>query len=84
MPGFGGLTCILYLWWLLESAASDYFQFDDLLKPEEQAIRMKVRECMEKNIAPIMTQASSFSFCFFKVFNVNIFVGPPRVNMKFG
>nr|AFK35770.1 unknown [Medicago truncatula] len=36
--------------------ASDYFQFDDLLKPEEQAIRMKVRECMEKNIAPIMAQ----------------------------
>ncbi|XP_027350663.1 acyl-coenzyme A oxidase 4, peroxisomal isoform X1 [Abrus precatorius] len=36
--------------------ASDYFQFDDLLTPEEQAIRSKVRECMEKEIAPIMTQ----------------------------
>ncbi|KAJ1381194.1 Acyl-CoA dehydrogenase, conserved site [Sesbania bispinosa] len=36
--------------------ASDYFQFDDLLTPEEQAIRKKVRECMEKEIAPIMTQ----------------------------
>ncbi|CAL5422775.1 unnamed protein product [Camellia sinensis] len=36
--------------------ASDYFQFDDLLTPEEQALRMKVRECMEKEIAPIMTK----------------------------
>ncbi|XP_057435250.1 acyl-coenzyme A oxidase 4, peroxisomal isoform X2 [Lotus japonicus] len=36
--------------------ASDYFQFDDLLTPEEQAVRMKVRKCMEKEIAPIMTQ----------------------------
>ncbi|TKY65814.1 Acyl-coenzyme A oxidase 4 [Spatholobus suberectus] len=36
--------------------ASDYFHFDDLLKPEEQAVRNKVRECMEKEIAPIMTQ----------------------------
>ncbi|KAK7349828.1 hypothetical protein VNO77_07561 [Canavalia gladiata] len=36
--------------------ASDYFQLDDLLTPEEQAIRKKVRECMEKEIAPIMTE----------------------------
>ncbi|XP_061358443.1 acyl-coenzyme A oxidase 4, peroxisomal isoform X1 [Gastrolobium bilobum] len=35
---------------------SDYFQSDDLLTPEEQAIRKKVRECMEKEIAPIMTE----------------------------
>ncbi|KAA8517779.1 hypothetical protein F0562_015260 [Nyssa sinensis] len=35
---------------------SDYYQFDDLLTPEEQAIRMKVRECMEKEIAPIMAE----------------------------
>lgn len=39
------------------SSTSDYFNFDDLLKPEEQAIRNKVRECMEKEIAPIMTKA---------------------------
>ncbi|XP_014516782.1 acyl-coenzyme A oxidase 4, peroxisomal isoform X2 [Vigna radiata var. radiata] len=37
-------------------SASDYFQFDDLLTAEEQAIRKKVRECMEKEIAPIMTE----------------------------
>ncbi|KAK2361102.1 acyl-coenzyme A oxidase 4, peroxisomal [Trifolium repens] len=37
-------------------SVSDYFQFDDLLKPEEQAIRLKVRACMEKEIAPIMTK----------------------------
>ncbi|RVW32468.1 Acyl-coenzyme A oxidase 4, peroxisomal [Vitis vinifera] len=36
--------------------ASDYYQFDDLLTPEEQALRMKVRECVEKEIAPIMTE----------------------------
>ncbi|EEF30275.1 acyl-coenzyme A oxidase 4, peroxisomal isoform X2 [Ricinus communis] len=36
--------------------ASDYFQLDDLLTPEEQAIRIKVRQCMEKEIAPIMTE----------------------------
>ncbi|XP_021288990.1 acyl-coenzyme A oxidase 4, peroxisomal [Herrania umbratica] len=36
--------------------ASDYYQFDDLLSPEEQAIRKKVRECMEKEVAPVMTE----------------------------
>ncbi|KAM7271523.1 hypothetical protein ACFE04_030737 [Oxalis oulophora] len=36
--------------------ASDYYHFDDLLTPEEQAIRMKVRKCMEKEVAPIMTE----------------------------
>ncbi|CAI8612800.1 unnamed protein product [Vicia faba] len=35
---------------------SDYFQLDDLLTSEEQAVKMKVRNCMEKEIAPIMTQ----------------------------
>ncbi|KAK7339896.1 hypothetical protein VNO77_20582 [Canavalia gladiata] len=37
-------------------SVSDYFQLDDLLTPEERDIRIKVRECMEKEIAPIMTQ----------------------------
>ncbi|XP_038698145.1 acyl-coenzyme A oxidase 4, peroxisomal isoform X1 [Tripterygium wilfordii] len=36
--------------------ASDYYQFDDLLTPEEQSIRMKVRECMEKEVAPVMAE----------------------------
>ncbi|KAE8099189.1 hypothetical protein FH972_017192 [Carpinus fangiana] len=36
--------------------ASDYFHFDDLLTLEEQTLRKKVRECMEKEIAPIMTE----------------------------
>ncbi|KAK4724712.1 hypothetical protein R3W88_027491 [Solanum pinnatisectum] len=35
---------------------SDYFQLDDLLTSEERAVRLKVRECMEKEIAPIMTK----------------------------
>ncbi|KAG8377036.1 hypothetical protein BUALT_Bualt09G0126300 [Buddleja alternifolia] len=36
--------------------ASDYYQFDDLLTPEEQTIRNKVRECMEKEVAPTMAK----------------------------
>lgn len=35
---------------------SDYYHFDDLLAPEEQALRKKVRDCMEKEVAPIMAQ----------------------------
>ncbi|CAN6576129.1 unnamed protein product [Malus baccata var. baccata] len=35
---------------------SDYYQVDDLLTPEEQAIRLRVRECMEKDVAPIMAE----------------------------
>ncbi|KAJ4704417.1 Acyl-coenzyme A oxidase 4, peroxisomal [Melia azedarach] len=35
---------------------SDYYQFDDLLTSEEQAIRKKVRVCAEKEIAPIMAE----------------------------
>ncbi|KAK8928448.1 Acyl-coenzyme A oxidase 4, peroxisomal [Platanthera zijinensis] len=36
--------------------AFDYYLFDDLLTPEEKALRKKVREVMEKEIAPIMTE----------------------------
>ncbi|KAB2625876.1 acyl-coenzyme A oxidase 4 [Pyrus ussuriensis x Pyrus communis] len=35
---------------------SNYYQIDDLLTPEEQAIRLRVRECMEKDVAPIMAE----------------------------
>ncbi|MQL80556.1 hypothetical protein Taro_013000 [Colocasia esculenta] len=38
-----------------QNEASDYYQFDDLLMPEEQALRRSVREVMEKEVAPIMT-----------------------------
>ncbi|GMP51246.1 hypothetical protein CsSME_00017549 [Camellia sinensis var. sinensis] len=41
---------------LFPPCTSDYYQFDDLLTPEEQSIRMKVREYMEKEIAPIMAK----------------------------
>ncbi|KAI4328705.1 hypothetical protein L6164_021039 [Bauhinia variegata] len=37
--------------------ASDYYQLDDLLTSEEQAIRMKTRQCMEKEIAPYWEKA---------------------------
>ncbi|PWA58400.1 acyl-CoA oxidase [Artemisia annua] len=36
--------------------ASDYYQFANLLTPEEQALRPKLRVCVEKEIAPIMTK----------------------------
>lgn len=35
---------------------SDYYQFDDLLTAEERTLRVKVRECMEKEVAPIMAE----------------------------
>eukprot|EP00262_Sarcandra_glabra_P004800 TRINITY_DN16043_c0_g1_i1.p1 TRINITY_DN16043_c0_g1~~TRINITY_DN16043_c0_g1_i1.p1 ORF type:complete len:454 (-),score=94.94 TRINITY_DN16043_c0_g1_i1:281-1597(-) len=41
---------------LFPPSASDYYQLDDLLTPEEQALRRKVREVAEKEIAPIMTK----------------------------
>ncbi|XP_050213001.1 acyl-coenzyme A oxidase 4, peroxisomal [Mercurialis annua] len=37
-------------------SASDYYQFNDLLTTGEQALRMKVRQCMENEVAPIMTE----------------------------
>ncbi|GAA0150323.1 oxidase [Lithospermum erythrorhizon] len=41
---------------IFPSCTSDYYQFDDLLTSAEQALRMKVRNCMEKEVAPIMTK----------------------------
>ncbi|KAL9242596.1 hypothetical protein vseg_016582 [Gypsophila vaccaria] len=35
---------------------SDYYQFDDLLNDEERSVRLKVRKCMEKEVAPIMAE----------------------------
>ncbi|CAL1378730.1 unnamed protein product [Linum trigynum] len=35
---------------------ADYYQLDDLLTPEEQAIRLQVRQCMEKEVAPVMAE----------------------------
>ncbi|KAL5706150.1 acyl-CoA oxidase [Ranunculus cassubicifolius] len=34
--------------------ASDYYQFDDLLTPEEQNLRKRIRSVVEKEIAPVM------------------------------
>lgn len=46
----------MFLILVKKNTASDYYQFDDLLSPEEQAIRKKVRECMEKEVAPVMAE----------------------------
>lgn len=37
-------------------ANSDYYNFDELLTHEEKSLRLKVREYVEKNIAPIMAE----------------------------
>ncbi|KAL6897789.1 hypothetical protein ACP4OV_006748 [Aristida adscensionis] len=41
---------------LFPPAVSDYYLFDDLLTDEEKALRKKVRDVVEKEIAPVMTQ----------------------------
>ncbi|XP_031109519.1 acyl-coenzyme A oxidase 4, peroxisomal-like isoform X2 [Ipomoea triloba] len=38
------------------TSTSDYYQFDDLLTPAERTVRMRVRECMERDVAPLMTK----------------------------
>ncbi|CAN7031560.1 unnamed protein product [Brassica oleracea var. botrytis] len=45
--------------------SSDYYHFIELLTPEEQAVRKRVREFMEKEVAPIMTEFC-LSLCLFK------------------
>lgn len=37
-------------------AVSDYYQLDDLLTPQEQSLRNRIRTIMEKEVAPIMTE----------------------------
>jgi hypothetical protein len=58
---------LIFVSWYLNFTASDYYQLDDLLNPEERVVRKKVRECMEKEIAPIMTEVyfSCYSYCCF-------------------
>lgn len=59
--------CFLYL-----ITASDYYHFDELLTPEEQAVRKKVREFMEKEVAPIMTEVCVYLHVFFFVYSDSI------------
>ncbi|CAF2046998.1 unnamed protein product [Brassica napus] len=44
------------------TCTSDYYHFSELLTPEEQAVRKRVREFMEKEVAPIMTEKAEFPF----------------------
>ncbi|CAN6861358.1 unnamed protein product [Brassica oleracea] len=48
---FASICVFVYL-----ITASDYYHFIELLTPEEQAVRKRVREFMEKEVAPIMTE----------------------------
>ncbi|KAL5704557.1 acyl-CoA oxidase [Ranunculus cassubicifolius] len=36
--------------------ASDYYMFDDLLTPEEQSLRKRIRSVVEKELAPVIHQ----------------------------
>jgi acyl-CoA oxidase len=38
------------------STVSDYFGLEDLLSPEDIALRKRVRGVMEKHVAPVMTK----------------------------
>ncbi|KAK8928454.1 Acyl-coenzyme A oxidase 4, peroxisomal [Platanthera zijinensis] len=41
---------------IFPATVSDYYQFDDLLTPEESLLRRNVRKVMEEEVAPIMAQ----------------------------
>lgn len=56
---YTNLLLIIYI------TASDYYQFDELLTDEEKATRQRVRECMEKHVAPIMAKVLLCFFFFF-------------------
>ena len=47
--GFG------HLW----GTVSDFFQLDDLLSPEDIALRKRVRGVMEKHVAPVMAKVDT-------------------------
>ncbi|XP_024371619.1 acyl-coenzyme A oxidase 4, peroxisomal [Physcomitrium patens] len=41
---------------IFPESVSDYFQLDDLLSSEDVALRKRIRETMEKHVAPVMTK----------------------------
>ena len=61
---FASICVFVYL-----ITASDYYHFIELLTPEEQAVRKRVREFMEKEVAPIMTEVCLSSSCLFVYFD---------------
>jgi hypothetical protein len=46
---------------VLVATVSDYYQLDDLLSPEDVALRKCVRDVMETHIAPVMAKVSLLS-----------------------
>lgn len=44
-----------------EFAVSDYFQLEDLLSPEDVALRKRIRDVMEKHVAPVMAKVNLYS-----------------------
>lgn len=64
------LNYVNFIFWSLIVTESDYYQLDDLLTLEEQAIRMKVREFVEKEVAPIMAGVFSLSLLKYRVISI--------------
>ncbi|CAN6869601.1 unnamed protein product [Brassica oleracea] len=66
---FASICVFVYL-----ITASDYYHFIELLTPEEQAVRKRVREFMEKEVAPIMTEFfEMLCFYFFYMWMEDLF-----------
>ncbi|KAH0879572.1 hypothetical protein HID58_066966, partial [Brassica napus] len=47
------------------TCTSDYYHFNELLTPKGQAVRKRVSEFMEKEVAPIMTEVFYLCVCLF-------------------
>lgn len=47
---------------------SDYFGLEDLLSPEDVALRKRVRRVMEEHVAPVVTKVCSLKNSFFIYF----------------
>jgi acyl-CoA oxidase len=41
---------------IFPASVSDYFQLEDLLSPEDIALRKRIRDVMEKHVAPVMAK----------------------------
>ena len=56
---------------------SDYYQLDDLLTPEEKAVRARVREAAEKHIAPIIAKVIEIPQSFLSLPSLMILIHVP-------
>lgn len=55
------------------STVSDYFGLEDLLSPEDIALRKRVRGVMETHVAPVMTKVGFAKTCSLSSFSSILF-----------